>query len=61
MNSLIACNGCGCTDEDPCIDLAGQPCRWTVVNEEVGAGLCSVCAARPLQELINPLRIEVVG
>jgi hypothetical protein len=49
----IRCVGCGCTDSNPCIDLAGQTCSWSVVNEETGAGLCTVCAMKPLDQLIE--------
>lgn len=58
----IRCVGCGCTDSKPCFDLAGQPCYWAAVNEESGSGLCSLCAAKPLDRLIAeglfPLSLE---
>jgi hypothetical protein len=43
------CVGCGCTDVTPC--LGG--CRWTGINEETDEGLCSACAARPLDQLMS--------
>jgi len=43
----FTCTGCGCRDSSPCI--AG--CFWTWKDEQSGAGLCSQCAALPLDEL----------
>lgn len=34
-----ACRICGCTDDEACVDLDGQPCTW------VDDGLCSACFA----------------
>jgi hypothetical protein len=43
------CRVCGCTDEDACVDLAGQSCHW------VEADLCSACVGEvesaPLVEI----------
>jgi hypothetical protein len=60
--SVIVCAGCGCTDQRPCVNLAGQTCRWTTQESEEAAGtffggrkragLCSFCAAKPLDELL---------
>jgi hypothetical protein len=44
----IRCIGCGCTAAAAC----PGGCSWVVVNEESGYGLCSVCAAAPLEYLI---------
>ena len=37
--SGMACRGCGCTDDDACMTLAG-PCYWT------DGDLCSACKAK---------------
>jgi len=47
----IRCVGCGCTDSRPCITETG-PCTWIVIVEESRSGLCSACAALPLETLI---------
>lgn len=59
---MTVCIGCGCTDENPCVNLAGQACRWTareipenVPPGEVPIGLCSFCAAMPLKDLIDKM------
>jgi len=59
----VRCVGCGCTDSKPCFDLAGQPCRWVAIeSDEIAAGLlprgqlaglCSHCAIKPLDQLIE--------
>jgi hypothetical protein len=46
------CVGCGCTDENACIDpVTGEPCYWVDTG---GTGLrgdlCSVCAYRAIEE-----------
>lgn len=46
---IIVCIGCGCTDSDPC----PGGCSWIAGDEDLGAGLCSQCAAEPLKELIG--------
>ena len=35
-----SCTGCNCTWTTPCIDGAGQPCRWM---EGYDGYLCSEC------------------
>lgn len=32
------CRLCGCTDDNACVDLLGQPCHWVEPN------ICSACA-----------------
>jgi hypothetical protein len=60
---VTMCVGCGCTNDRACMD-GGLPCHWIAVeNEEMPssllsvpgtiAGICSVCAAKPLEELIR--------
>jgi hypothetical protein len=49
----LCCAGCGCSHLDPCIDAAGQPCSWAAAHVGVGIGLCTHCAARPLEELLH--------
>lgn len=44
---MIVCIGCGCYDTAPCLN----GCFWTWMNELTGAGLCSQCAALPLDQL----------
>lgn len=51
------CIGCGCSDEDPC----EGGCSWVSVNEDLGAGLCSQCAAKPLDELIEKIENNVAA
>jgi len=58
----VRCVGCGCTDSNPCLDLAGQPCSWVAVeSDEIAAGIfprgqlagiCSQCAVKPLDQLL---------
>lgn len=66
LEVVIRCAGCGCDDEHPCFGDKGPNeisvetsmddlpprCRWVAVAEEVGLGLCSRCAAKPLSELL---------
>lgn len=44
---MIVCIVCRCYDTAPCLN----GCFWTWMNELTGAGLCSQCAALPLEEL----------
>lgn len=63
---LTVCIGCGCTDDNPCTNLAGQRCRWTgrelpehVPPGKQPIGLCSFCAGIPLQDLIDKMARSV--
>ena len=47
----IRCVGCGCTDSQACVTEDGA-CFWVVVVEETRTGLCSACAALPIDVLI---------
>jgi len=48
------CIGCGCTETAAC----PGGCFWTGVNQESGAGLCSRCTAKPLEELEAQLEMD---
>lgn len=49
----IVCIGCGCTDEQGCEpDAKGMSCHWVTLDEDARAGLCSRCAAKPIEELL---------
>ena len=42
--SESTCIGCGCTDNNACIDTVdGYPCSWLVVDRMTGKGVCSEC------------------
>ena len=49
----IACIVCQCTESAPC--LGG--CAWAAVDPEAGVGLCTRCAAKPLERLILEQKI----
>lgn len=61
--SEVRCVGCGCTDSNPCVDLAGKPCAWIAVEADTIAagllpggqlsGICSNCAMKPLDVLLE--------
>ena len=38
-----ACRGCGCDDDNACLDDAGQPCSWAE------PGLCTACEAKGIE------------
>jgi hypothetical protein len=42
------CRVCGCTDQTPCIEKTGGPCRW------VEGDLCSACMIDPLTGKVGP-------
>jgi hypothetical protein len=35
----VSCIGCGCTDEETCL----EGCYWLRLDETAGAGVCSSC------------------
>ncbi|EAM3008143.1 ParA family protein [Salmonella enterica] len=37
------CVGCGCTDNNACVNEFREPCHWLKVNHETGLGVCSSC------------------
>ncbi|HHR3735875.1 TPA: hypothetical protein ACS5XR_005391, partial [Salmonella enterica] len=37
------CVGCGCTDNNACVNEFREPCHWLKVNYETGRGVCSSC------------------
>lgn len=37
------CVGCGCTDNNACVNEFREPCRWLKVNRQTGLGVCSSC------------------
>ncbi|EDT1338936.1 ParA family protein [Salmonella enterica subsp. enterica serovar Enteritidis] len=37
------CVGCGCTDNNACVNEFCEPCHWLKVNHETGLGVCSSC------------------
>lgn len=42
---MNTCIGCGCDDENACLDTAtGQGCSWLRVDRENCLGVCSCCA-----------------
>lgn len=50
----IVCIGCGCTDASGCApDENGKGCHWVSWCEQTGQGLCSRCALRSIDELIE--------
>jgi hypothetical protein len=55
-NAPRVCEGCGCTDEDPCFDPeAGRPCFWFAGYE---GDVCSVCARLLLGGRLDPGELE---
>jgi hypothetical protein len=62
----VVCIGCGCTNDNPCLNLAGQACYWSAVEPaetvppgEERVGLCTFCAAKPLGDLIDKMARRV--
>ena len=57
----IRCIGCGCTEVSACQDNSALSpngaCFWVFVEEETGHGFCSRCAATPIDELIDRMRL----
>jgi hypothetical protein len=49
--SEIFCIGCGCSDYAPC----EGGCSWAATDPETGVGICSNCAAKPLEELLSEM------
>lgn len=47
------CIGCGCTESRACLGPDGLPCYWVSLDEETNRGLCSTCALKPLEELLD--------
>jgi hypothetical protein len=41
------CLRCGCTEDNACIDIDGEPCKWFDRNRN----LCSKCAKRGIPEI----------
>lgn len=37
------CVGCGCTDNNGCVNEYRETCYWLKVNRETGLGVCSCC------------------
>ncbi|EBY8645171.1 ParA family protein [Salmonella enterica subsp. enterica] len=37
------CVGCGCSDNNACVNEFREPCHWLKVNYETGRGVCSSC------------------
>ncbi len=37
------CVGCGCSDNNACVNEFREPCHWLKVNYETGQGVCSSC------------------
>ena len=58
------CVGCGCTDLSACIDngplSVGGRCAWVAVTEG-GKGLCSRCAAMPIDKLIEKMQLTALA
>lgn len=49
MSDEIICIGCGRTEERAC----EGGCSWVAVDEDRRVGICSRCAKKPLDELID--------
>ncbi|HVI10186.1 MAG TPA: hypothetical protein VND65_17990 [Candidatus Binatia bacterium] len=47
----MICAGCGCDEQHACV-VDGVACHWVATDGEQ-YGLCSVCAVKPLEELIR--------
>lgn len=52
----LVCIGCGCCGDCAC----PGGCSWVAFDAETGVGICSVCAAKPLDQLLaeGGLRVE---
>ncbi|ASG86794.1 hypothetical protein [Salmonella enterica] len=37
------CVGCGCSDNDACVNEFRDTCDWLKVNRQTGMGVCSFC------------------
>lgn len=59
LDHLVDCVGCGRTDALPGADLYdGTTPFWTWIDKNESQGLCSFCAAIPLDDLIEKIRIQ---
>ncbi|EIR3570738.1 ParA family protein [Salmonella enterica] len=43
QNEEAVCVGCGCTDNNACVNEFREPCHWLKVNRQTGLGVCSSC------------------
>ncbi|EBW2193940.1 hypothetical protein KZK20_002360 [Salmonella enterica] len=48
------CVGCGCTDNNACVNEYHDTCYWLKVNRQSGLGVCSFC----IEFLSHPLTGE---
>lgn len=46
MAETTYCVGCGCSDDDACVDEFLETCRWLRVDRDIGRGVCSACPER---------------
>ncbi|ECD4708727.1 hypothetical protein E1C95_19575 [Salmonella enterica subsp. enterica serovar Bonariensis] len=37
------CVGCGCSDNNACVNEFREVCYWLKVNRQTGLGVCSFC------------------
>ncbi|MBK5145573.1 hypothetical protein I2494_17990 [Budviciaceae bacterium BWR-B9] len=51
MKNVAVCIGCGCTDNNACVDEYRDVCSWRKVDRVKGVGVCSFCP----KELVNKL------
>lgn len=51
MKNVAVCIGCGCTDDNACVDECRDVCSWRKVDRVKGIGVCSFC----FRELVNKL------
>ncbi|EDO1895704.1 hypothetical protein CBZ97_004245 [Salmonella enterica] len=50
------CVGCGCTDNNACVNEFREACYWLKVNRQTGLGICSFCPeflSHPLNDVGN--------
>ncbi|UFT95024.1 hypothetical protein [Pectobacterium carotovorum] len=44
MTATTICVGCGCDDNNACVNEYHEVCYWLRVNRNTGLGVCSQCA-----------------
>jgi hypothetical protein len=52
------CVGCGCTPSEACITPAG-PCDWAAIHPSGEYGICTECAALPIEDLLRGMWNEI--
>lgn len=60
MIRVATCIGCGCRDDDACVNEFSEACAWRKVDRKRGLGVCSFCPITLIDKLkeINNMESE---